>query len=870
MNERSVFLAAVEIDDVEKRAAYLRDACGKDAELRRCVEELLQANAVAGSFMDAPAATVGSANAGTNPDSPMSLDFLTASDQPGSIGRLGSYEITRVIGCGGMGIVLEGRDTRLNRVVAVKVLAPQLAVAAAARQRFSREAKAAAAVRDEHVVTIYAVEEAENLPYLVMELIAGMSLQERIDRDGPLELKEILRIGVQTARGLAAAHGQGLIHRDVKPANILLENGVERVKLTDFGLARVADEASLTQSGVIAGTPAYMSPEQAKGEVIDHRSDLFSLGSVLYAMCTGQSPFRGSTTLGVIKRVCEEQPRPIRDLNLDIPDWLCAIISQLHAKNPAERYQSAAKVADLLSQHLAQLQQPADSKPVSQSAIGNRQSAIARRWAIVVAAAVVLLLFGISLTEATGLTKVAATVIRILTPEGTLVIEASDPDVKVTIQGDGGLAITTAGGQQVRLPAGRSYKLRAAKDGQLVPLDRDLVTITQGQEQVVKVRLEAPAVTAAPAAQTQRGAFVVLGGKGVSERKFDTLAEAVRGASDGDAIEIRDNGPFISEPIDIQGHSLNIRAAEGFQPVIVRKTAGEGARSPLLTTNGRLVLEGLEFAGDVHFNAVHAYRPLYVANCRFTDGYVSLQHAPICQVQNCLFSGTAYLNLDQPGRALVANNIMVRRGPNCLVSFDDSPRPNELHLRRNILLGMDSVQLAYLSTDGARARAPLRVEASENILGHTTGVLLFFKKGSPSAAEAEDALPRVVAWHEERNLYPEGVAFLRLGGATKLLQPTRDYRSLAEWNQLWGLADTGSVQGRISYAREEVGLAHTADRPDPSDFRLQPGSAGKGAGKDGMDLGPDVDLVGPGQAYERWKQTAEYQQWLKDTGQLKQ
>src|SRR5205823_3462976 len=149
-----------------------------------------------------------------------------------------------------------------------------------------------AAVRNEHVIGIYAVEEANELPYLVMEFVNGLSLQERLDRSGPLELQEVLRIGLQTAAGLAAAHAQGLVHRDVKPANILLENGVARVKLTDFGLARAVDDASLTQSGVLAGTPQYMAPEQAHGEPADHRADLFSLGSVLYAMCTGRPPFR--------------------------------------------------------------------------------------------------------------------------------------------------------------------------------------------------------------------------------------------------------------------------------------------------------------------------------------------------------------------------------------------------------------------------------------------------------------------------------------------------------------------------------------------------------------------------------------------------
>src|SRR5438128_3116664 len=129
-----------------------------------------------------------------------------------------------------------------------------------------------------------------------MQYVAGQSLKDKLDRQGPPELRQVLRIGMQIASGLAAAHKQGLVHRDVKPANILLENGVERVKITDFGLARAADDAILTQSGVVAGTPAYMAPEQAAGEQVDHRADLFSLGSVLYALCTGRPPFRAAGT----------------------------------------------------------------------------------------------------------------------------------------------------------------------------------------------------------------------------------------------------------------------------------------------------------------------------------------------------------------------------------------------------------------------------------------------------------------------------------------------------------------------------------------------------------------------------------------------
>jgi len=286
------------------------------------------------------------------------LDFLGPSDFPDSLGRIGPYEVKGVLGRGGNGIVMKAFDAGLNRFVAVKVIATVLAGSGAARKRFAREAQAAAAVVHEHVVAVHAVNESAGLPYLVMEYIRGRSLQDRLDKDGPLELTEVLRIGYQTASGLSAAHEQGLVHRDIKPANILLENGVERVKITDFGLARAVADATLTQSGIITGTPHYMAPEQARGDAVDHRADLFGLGSTLYACCTGHPPFRAETPLAVLRRVTDDTPRPIRELNPEIPAWLEALIGKLLAKSVTERYQSAGEVAELFAKCLAHVRQP--------------------------------------------------------------------------------------------------------------------------------------------------------------------------------------------------------------------------------------------------------------------------------------------------------------------------------------------------------------------------------------------------------------------------------------------------------------------------------------------------------------------------------
>src|SRR5213079_2378412 len=171
--------------------------------------------------------------------------------------------------------------------------------------------------------------EGAKFPYLAMQFVSGLTLNDKIGPGGPLSVKEILRIGIQIAEGLAAAHKHGLIHRDVKPGNILLENGVERVKITDFGLARAADDVEMTKHGMIAGTPQYMSPEQAHGGQIDFRSDLFSLGSVLYTMCTGRPPFRAETSFGVLRRITHTPPRPIREVNADIPAWFASLIDKL-------------------------------------------------------------------------------------------------------------------------------------------------------------------------------------------------------------------------------------------------------------------------------------------------------------------------------------------------------------------------------------------------------------------------------------------------------------------------------------------------------------------------------------------------------------
>ncbi len=265
----------------------------------------------------------------------VSLDFLEPPSHPELLGRIGRYEIERVLGTGGMGVVLRAFDTDLHRVVAIKVLASHLAHNSSARRRFAREAQAAAAVVHPNVIPIFNVESDAKTPFIVMHYVAGQSLQRRVDVHGPLPIVEALRIAQQTAAGLTAAHAQGLVHRDVKPANIMLEEKIDRVLLSDFGLARAVDDASLTKTGIVAGTPHYMSPEQALGDTIDNRSDLFSLGSVLYFMLAGHPPFRASSAMAVLHRICQFAHRPLIEVNRDVPIEVSQLVDQLLAKKPA-------------------------------------------------------------------------------------------------------------------------------------------------------------------------------------------------------------------------------------------------------------------------------------------------------------------------------------------------------------------------------------------------------------------------------------------------------------------------------------------------------------------------------------------------------
>jgi serine/threonine protein kinase len=358
--------------------------------------EALRSDTVAETAERPPAAAT------TLPDAPLTQAAPPAARRsalPAVGADFDGYRIVAELGRGGMGCVLRATNPLLRRDEALKVMLPEVAARPKARERFLREARAMAALRHDHVVEVYHVREAEGVPYLAMPLLEGETLAARLKREKVLPPVDVVRIGRQMADGLAAAHAKGLIHRDLKQSNVWLEAGTDRVKLLDFGLAREEDAAGgLTGEGAVLGTPAYMSPEQANGEALDARSDLFSVGAVLYECATGRPAFTGPTVSAVLSAVALKDPKAARTVNPQVPAGLSDLIGDLLHKAPDQRPASAQELGRRLRALEAGDPAVEDRTPTTEF-----QPAVPRRrWPWVVAAACLL---GLGLLGALALSK---------------------------------------------------------------------------------------------------------------------------------------------------------------------------------------------------------------------------------------------------------------------------------------------------------------------------------------------------------------------------------------------------------------------------------------------------------------------------------
>jgi serine/threonine-protein kinase len=273
--------------------------------------------------------------------------------------QIGRYQILELIGEGSMAEVYKAYDPEIDRTLALKILKQEWCRDEEYVGRFLREAKAAGAFSHPNIVTVYDIGKVENRPYIIIELIDGTPLGEKMKPGKPLPLEQVLSIGIQMAEALDYAHRHGVVHRDVKPANILVLADSESIKIADFGIAHMDDphSAQQTQVGAVLGTPQYMSPEQVMGQKVDGRSDLFSLGVILYQLCTGQRPFDGDTMATLLYKITKEDPPPISQLDAATPAGMQHIVGKLLAKAPDRRFQSGAELAKVLRHELKVLQE---------------------------------------------------------------------------------------------------------------------------------------------------------------------------------------------------------------------------------------------------------------------------------------------------------------------------------------------------------------------------------------------------------------------------------------------------------------------------------------------------------------------------------
>ncbi len=404
--------------------------------------------------------------------------FLSEGKTSDGLGRLGHYEIQEVLGVGATSVVFRAWDEQLHRQVALKVLLPSLGEDA--RKRFLAEARAAAAIDHENVITIYQVATEGELAFMAQQWLPGETLETRLASNPQLDVDQIRDIARQVADGLAAAHAKNLIHRDIKPANIWIESERNRAIILDFGLVRVADdEPQVTETGMIAGTPTYMSPEQARGREIDSRSDLFSLGCVLYRLCTGRIAFEAPNTLATLQSIQKDEPQPPAEINSSVPDELSDLVMALLSKDPMDRPQRAKQVAEWIVDPAAMKRELAQQVPELESKIDKPRSHV--KWWLRGAATVALL--AVALFAFSG-----PQIVRIVTNQGVLVIESNDPDIEIEVLQGGEVikAIDKQTGQEIEIAAGE-YTLRPKGDANVYKLSPDKLTMSRGGKLIVTV-----------------------------------------------------------------------------------------------------------------------------------------------------------------------------------------------------------------------------------------------------------------------------------------------------------------------------------------------------------------------------------------------
>jgi serine/threonine protein kinase len=751
-------------------------------------------------------------------------DICVPSNDPDSLGRLGQYEIAELIGRGGMGVVYRGHDPKLGRDVAIKFLKPRVAIDGSLVERFAREARAGASIVHHNVVTVHAIDEADGVPYIVMEYVAGESLKKRLRRRGPMPLDQVARIGARIADGLAAAHERRVTHRDIKPANILLLNGTDEVRITDFGLARAEGSDRLTRTGVVLGTPRYMSPEQARGDTVDHRSDLFSLGSVLYTMCVGRAPFIGRQQADVVMAVATANMVPIESIDPSLPDWLTTLIRRLHSLNPDDRPQSAEHVAAILRRPLGEFDQtdigtddgwcdgtviptgaaaPAFERLAEETLIESQISRPGQHASVTE----VPVICETVIRESRLADSMAADITRrnrrrwLLGCGAILLIGSLIPAVSSYLEDD--VSGGSAGVVSDPNNAGPDRGPAADDENPLPPLD---VLIPELQFHI-------------PA----------------TDRWYETLQAAIDAAPERGVIEIATTGRVLTPTLHIR-RSVIIRPAPQHRPVIVFDSPPHDAHGQTLfqVTGGTLVLEGLGLEVIIRGQAA-SFRTRHSA-VRLENGRLLMVH---CRVRMPPGDLSQVAVLGEQSRSIDIRHCEFFSGTG--IGWG-CPPDARLHIESSVLVGRTGLSLRHAATQNTRVKlirstfvneelikllvtpaafrvarqngtqgSPLSisVQAEDSLIDCREALLMIralLSKNRPADApvlRSKDlsSLPifKLLDWQGHDNIYDMNRSYVALSANGGI--QARAVESFEDWNQLWRTRDQTSRSGRIGFGQ---------------------------------------------------------------------
>jgi serine/threonine protein kinase len=733
--------------------------------------------------------------------------------------RLGRYLLQHEIGRGGMGMVYQAFDESLNRSVALKLMAPHLAIDELARQRFVSEARAIAAVRSPYVVVIHAVEYHFQSPFLVMEYIHGKNAQQLLQEHGPLPLETLLPIAICTAKGLLTAHEKGLTHRDVKPSNILIEAATGHVKLTDFGLARAADDTRLTRDGLIIGTPAYMAPEQINNKQVDHRADLYSFGSVLYALASGHAPYEGSNTLALLCQLAQAKVRPLREIQPQRPAWFLRLVERLHQFSAEARPQTTAEVVRELESHLDANSSTEVIRVTCDHAVDESIRPLPAPPAVV-SPATIPTPPPIAIPLASHHAKPAE-------------ISSSESWPKWMIFTIGGLsafllllcvllvaAIGLSGSKRDTATTIKPAKHKAATPTPVAEVPEQasqaVVPTAKESQQAMKIVVRSKTATATSPQETA----------------VSSLKAAIELANHGDEIILHGPGKLESECLQIRDKELTIRAAT-HEPTEIVFADDHATRGDCLNSNTTLHLEGIHFT---RLPPTEPYRGKKGSVFRMLSGDLHIQRCRFTQTGDgaCLrVEATARMQIDisesefngGTGNCLVWNDRSATSStnPQCKLSVRDStltgrtlllftvpPDPQlKLNLSKNVWLGRESIRVQWTQkpTVALDRRSTARdfTIVTEGNQFQTECLIVFWPLAEIEPFIRQQKTKRlleVFRWNGRQNTFLPNMRYSHAFSAELEFVPLQPQfiTTLHDWKQLWLGNEIDSREAKTNFA----------------------------------------------------------------------